>query len=88
MALRAVSRAAHYLGAGLVNLANIFNPQMIVIGGGLSKIGDLLLKPAADLVNQRAFPIVSQAVRIVPSTIADDAGVLGAAAFAFRHGRL
>jgi glucokinase len=88
MALGILSRSATYLGAGLVNLANIFNPEMIVVGGGLSKTGDILLQPAANMVSQRAFPLVSQAVRIVRSTIDDDAGVLGAAAFAFDGGRV
>jgi glucokinase len=88
LALGVISWSAHYIGTGLVNLANTFNPEVMVIGGGLSKTGDLLLGPAAALVRQRAFPIVSQAVRIVPTTLGDDAGVLGAAAFAFRNGKL
>ncbi len=88
LALSVIAWSANYVGVGLVNLVNIFNPEMIVIGGGLSKIGDLLLRPAIDVVRQRAFPLLSQAVRIVPSDIGDDAAVLGAASFAFQKGRV
>ena len=88
LALGVIRWTADYVGVGLVNLVDIFNPEMIVMGGGLSKIGDMLLQPAIDIVRQRAFPLLSQAVRIVPSTIGDDAGVLGAAAFAFQAGAI
>jgi glucokinase len=88
LALSVIEWSAKYVGSGLVNLVNIFNPEMIVMGGGLSKIGDLLLQPAVNIVRQRAFPLLSQAVRIVPSTIGDDAAVLGAAAFAFSNGKV
>jgi glucokinase len=83
-----VSWSAGYLGVGLVNLVNIFNPGMIVIGGGLSKIGDILLGPAIKIVHERAFRVLSSAVQIVPSPLGDDAAVLGGAAFAFAEGRV
>jgi len=41
---------------GLANLVNIFNPEMIVIGGGLSNMGDRLLKPAYRVAEERAVP--------------------------------
>ena len=82
LSLEVVTQAATYLGIGFVNLVNIFNPEMIVVGGGLSKMGDLLLAPARRVVRERAFPLLAQAVRIVPAQLGDDAGVFGAAAFA------
>ena len=88
LASSVIEWSANYLGTGLVSLVNIFNPEMIVMGGGLSKIGDRLLQPAINLVRQRAFPLLAQAVRILPSTIDDDAAVLGAAAFAFSKGKV
>ena len=88
MASSVIEWSANYLGIGLVNLVNIFNPEMIVMGGGLSKIGDRLLQPAINLVGQRAFPLLAHAVRILPSTIGDDAAILGAAAFAFSKGKV
>jgi glucokinase len=86
LAQSVIARTAYYLGVGLVNLVNIFNPEMIIIGGGLSKMGDLLLEPARQVVRERAFPLLAQAVRIVPAKLGDDAGVCGAASFAFRKG--
>lgn len=77
-----IARAAGYLGVGLVNLVNIFNPEMIVVGGGMSKMGDSLLDGARSVVAERAFQLSAQAVRIVPSQLGDNAGILGAVAFA------
>ena len=82
LALEVISKAATYLGAGLVNLVNIFNPEMIIVGGGLAKMGDLLLNPARQVVKERAFQLSAGVVRIVPAQLGDDAGVLGAAIFA------
>ena len=77
-----IFRAASYLGVGMVNLVNIFNPEMIIVGGGMAKMGGLLLEPARQVVMERAFRLPAQAVRIVPAQLGDDAGVLGAAIFA------
>ncbi len=84
LALEVISRAAYYLGVGLANVVNILNPDAIIIGGGLSKLGDLLLEPAIKVVQERAFQLPAQAVRIVPSQLGDDAGIIGAAVFAYR----
>lgn len=77
-----ITQAATYLGVGLVNVVNIFNPEMIIIGGGLSKMGDRLLKPARQVVQARAFALSAQTVRMVTAQLGDDAGLLGAAIFA------
>ncbi len=82
LATAVISRAATYLGVGMANLVNIFNPEMIIVGGGLSKMGELLLGPARQAVKQRAFPLCAGAVRIVTSELGDEAGVLGAAIYA------
>ena len=84
LASEVISEAAIYLGVGMVNLVNIFNPEMIVVGGGMAKMGDLLLNPASQVVRERAFSLSAQTVRIVPAQLGDDAGVLGAAVFAFQ----
>ena len=83
LALEVISKAAIYLGVGMVNLVNIFNPDMIIVGGGVSQMGDLLLEPARRVVKERAFQLSAQAVRIVPAQLGDNAGVLGAAVFAY-----
>jgi len=86
LATDVIARAASYLGVGMVNLVNIFNTEMIIIGGGMSQMGDLLLDPVRQVVRERAFQLSAQAVRIVPAQLGSDAGVSGAAVFAFQRG--
>ncbi|MGD0353646.1 MAG: ROK family protein [Dehalococcoidia bacterium] len=74
-----VAKAANYLGIGLANLVNIFNPELIVIGGGLSKMGNMLLKPAREVIKERAFRLPAQSVRIVRARLGSNAGIIGAA---------
>jgi glucokinase len=81
VALSIINKAATYLGVGLVNLVNIFNPEMIIVGGGMGKMGELLLKPARKVVSERAFPFPASVVRIVSSELGDNSGVFGAVAF-------
>ena len=85
LASEVILKAATHLGVGLANIVNIFNPEMIIIGGGMAKMGDLLLNPARQVVRERAFQLSAQAVQIVPAQLGDDAGVLGAAVFAFQQ---
>jgi len=83
LALEVISRAATYLGIGMVNLVNTFNPEMIIVGGGVAKMGELLLEPARQVVRERAFKLAAEVVRIVPTQLGDDGGVLGGAIFAY-----
>ncbi|MBN1692416.1 MAG: ROK family protein [Dehalococcoidales bacterium] len=83
-----IDRAAFYLGVGLVNIVNIFNPQMIVIGGGLSGLGEMLIAPGRKMVAERTFSINSRNVKIVKARLGNEAGVYGAAAFAFDKRRI
>ena len=71
------------LGHGLVGLVNTFNPELIVIGGGAVRGGDLLLGPARAVVAERALEPAREAVRIVPAHYGDEAGMMGAALLAF-----
>ena len=86
LALDVIARAGAYLGVGMVNLVNIFNPEMIVVGGAVADLGDLLLDPARQVVKERAFRLSAQSVRIVPAQLGGEAGVYGAAAFALEQG--
>ncbi len=78
VALRVIKEAGHYLGLGLVNLVHVFNPDGIVIGGGVSHMGDLILEPARDVVRQRCFPLSQEGLSIVAGALGDRAGALGA----------
>ncbi len=71
------------LGVGIANYVNIFNPEVVVIGGGVIAAGDLLLQPARDEVAVRALRPNKDIVRIVPAHFGNEAGMLGAAALAF-----
>jgi glucokinase len=73
------------LGHGLVGLVNTFNPELIVIGGGAVRGGDMLLEPARAVVSKRALPPARDLVRIVPAHYGDEAGMMGAALLAFDH---
>jgi glucokinase len=69
----------YHLGVGIANYANIFNPELFVIGGGISVIGDLLLEPARAEYQRRALRS-SNFAPVVAAQLGNDAGVLGAAA--------
>jgi len=79
-----VAEAGRRLGAGLSGLANAFNPEVIVIGGGASAAGDLLLGPAREEFARRALG-PNASVRIVAAHYGDEAGMLGAAAMAMEE---
>ncbi len=85
LASTVIAQAADYLGIGVVNLVNIFNPEMVIIGGSVAKMGDLLFDPVRRLGRERAFPLLANAVSIVPAQLGDDAGIHGAAIFALQQ---
>jgi glucokinase len=85
LACEIVDKAAGYLGIGLANLVNIFNPELIVIGGGLSKMGNMLLRPACRIIRKRAFKLPAKTVRIVRARLGGNAGIVGAAEYVFRQ---
>ena len=72
----------YYLGVGLANLLNMFNPEMIVIGGGLTNIGEMILAPAYETAKKRAYAIAYSTVKFETAMLGRNSGVLGAAAFA------
>ncbi len=77
-----LDRAATCLGVGLANVINIFNPEIIVIGGGMSRMGEMLLEPARRAASERTFRLPFQRTSIVRSELGDDAALLGGTAFA------
>ena len=71
------------LGTFLAGLANLLNPDRIVIGGGIALGGELVLAPVRAAFKKKAFPISSRFVRVMPAVLGNDAGLVGAAALAF-----
>ncbi|MBI2958426.1 MAG: ROK family protein [Chloroflexi bacterium] len=82
LANEVISRAAQYLGAGLANVVNIFNPEMVVVGGGVAQMGEMLLGPARVVVQEKAFALSARAAKIVRARLGGDAGIVGAAVYA------
>ena len=83
-ALEVIREAGGYLGCGLASLINLLNPALIVIGGSVAELGDLLLDPARETASKRALRGTSGLVRIVRSELGNDAGLLGAASLIWR----
>src|SRR4051794_17917676 len=69
------------LGVALASLANVFEPEAFVIGGGVIAAGDLLLEPAASELRERALPPMNRAP-VLAAQLVGDAGMIGAAAMA------
>jgi glucokinase len=82
-AIEAVELIGANLGAGISNIVNIFDPQVVVIGGGVIAAGELMLEPARRVVAARALPPARDQVRIVAAHFGFEAGMIGAAALAF-----
>ncbi|MBS3917676.1 MAG: ROK family protein [Deltaproteobacteria bacterium] len=78
-ALNVFNEMGGYLGLGLVNLVNLFNPEKIVIGGKVSRAWDYFIRSATEVVHQRAMKGQRGKVEIVRAECGDDAGILGAA---------
>ncbi len=72
------------LGIGIANLINIFNPERIVIGGGVKDAWTLFIEATREEILRRAFEVPAKRTEIVPSLLGDDAGVVGAAAVALQ----
>jgi len=80
VAREVVRDTAHFLGAGVANLLNIFNPDVVVVAGGVTQAGDALFEPLRAEVRRRAFRPAVEACRIVPGELHGSAGVVGAVA--------
>ena len=77
-AAQAITRTGECLGFGLAGLANALDPDMIVVGGGLAALGDVLLDPARRILRRYALPGPARCP-VVPAVLGADAAVVGAA---------
>lgn len=78
LALEVVRDTAIYLGAAIANFVNIFNPEVVVVCGGVTLAGEKLFHPLQREVTKRAFKPAVEVCRIVPGKLPGTAGVLGA----------
>ena len=77
-----VGQIGRMLGVGLASFVNIFNPEVIVVGGGAMAAGDLLLEPARAEMKARALKPNRDQVKVVAARFGNDAGMLGAGVLA------
>ncbi|MFQ5692679.1 MAG: ROK family protein [Nitrospinota bacterium] len=77
-ALAVLAETGRRLGVGLANFANLFNPDRIVVTGGVSRAGRAILGPAEEEMKRRAFRAVTEGLEVAPGQLGDDAGPLGA----------
>lgn len=85
-ALAAVTEVGEWLGRGLASLVAVLDPAVIVVGGGVSEAGDLLLEPARQLMQENVTGAGRRPLPPVrPATLGNEAGVVGAALLAARH---
>jgi predicted NBD/HSP70 family sugar kinase len=85
LAVELVSNAAKNLGVRVAYLVNIFNPDIVVIGGGMEKSGEIFMDAIKETVKKFAFEEPASIVKIVPTLLEDNSIVLGAAALAARE---
>jgi predicted NBD/HSP70 family sugar kinase len=83
--LRVVDDAGQAVGRALGNVANLINPEVIVVGGPLAGLGDLLLDPIRRGLIRHAVPVVGETTTLTMSSLGDRAEALGAAALVFQH---
>ncbi len=82
-AVEALAEIGRKLGSGIGSLVNIFNPELVVIGGGFAAAGDLVLDPAREVMRREALEPARDLVRIVHAELGPEAGLVGAALVAF-----
>jgi glucokinase len=84
----AIVRAAQYLGIGVVNVVVTLHPDLIVLGGGVAQIGDLLFDTVRQTLRERVRMFPTDTIEVKPSELGDRAGPLGGIALASKGGLL
>lgn len=78
-AIRIVNRAAYYLGKSMAAVAVVLNPELFIVGGGVSKAGDILFNEIRSVFAKLTPEPVQKGMKIIPATLGNDAGMVGAA---------
>ncbi len=85
LALEIVEETRMYLGVALVNVIHLYNPSMIILGGGVSKVGAFLLEPAIQFAKERAMKLMADSLEFQLTQLGDDVGLIGAASLVKYH---
>jgi glucokinase len=87
LAIELIKRAGYMVGLGIVSLLHVFNPQIIVVGGGVTKTGELLFAPMREAVHKHVLdPDYCDNLPIVQAALGDDVALVGAAALVRTRG--
>jgi glucokinase len=78
-AQRMYEETGYYLGMGIVSATALYNSEVVAIGGGMSRAGELILGPTRRTYRKHGFPSLREKLRIEPMRLGDDAAILGAA---------
>lgn len=85
LCIEILKEAGRYLGIGVANLINVLNPEMVVIGGSVTRAGSYLWKPMLESAGKESWPVAFKACRIRRTSLGDHAGNLGAAALVLQN---
>ena len=85
IALSILQNTARNLGIRIAYLVNLFNPEVVVIGGGMDKAGDIVLDPIRKMVKKYSFKEQAEAVKVIPSSLGEEAVSIGAASLTARE---
>jgi glucokinase len=86
LAIEVMQETGHYVGLGIANIVNIFNPEVVVLGGRISR-SEVLFQTAVRTARASAIGSILASARIVHAELGDDAGIMGAAELAWREAR-
>ncbi len=84
LSVELLREAGRWLGLGVVGLVHLFNPQVVIVGGGVTGAGELLMEPLRDEVFSGVMPVFREDLKIVLPDLGSDAGLYGAVALARR----
>jgi glucokinase len=82
-----INQACAYLGAGIASAVNLLNPEVVVIGGGVSEGGASFIRRIEKEVKRRAFPSATKHLKVVRAKLGNDAGFIGAAILCAQENR-
>jgi len=85
LAREILAETGRFLGIAIASYVNIFNPDYVILHGGLVNAGELLLGPMRDAMKARCFHASQRGLQVLPSALKGDAGIVGAAGIAFRR---
>jgi glucokinase len=87
VAIDILNKSLNYLGISVANTITSFDPEVVAIGGGVSKGGHIVFDKVKEVVKERCFKAIAENCKIVPAGLGTDAGVIGAVALAITESK-